>query len=66
MNNLLTILFLGFLTSCALTPERRVFNPHERRQDRIEQCVHRFIDKGVVFLNASKECARTIFEKIER
>lgn len=63
------ILILFTLTSCAVFKPDPVpvdsRTPGQKRQQKIDECVHKFIDKGVKFLDASKECADRIYEKVE-
>lgn len=54
-------LVLLFLFSCSTFDQPRT--PQQRHQDRVNKCVHKFLDKGVNFKEASKECADRIFKK---
>ena len=61
------ILIMLSLVSCAGVRPRYSFNqpvkrltPQQLHQERVEKCVHAFLDKGVLFFEASRECADRI------
>lgn len=63
-NTILLLLLALTFTSCANFGVP--VNPKLQRQRDIEQCAHRFVDKGVKFMEASSECADRIYEEYER
>lgn len=63
---MLRILLLLTMVSCAGIQPRYGFErttPIQKHQKKVEACVHRFIDKGVLFFEASRECADKIYKE---
>ena len=68
MVQLLKISAIGaifLLTSCSTIGRYRAINKNRNdlRDERIERCVHRLIDKGVTFTEAATMCEEKIYAK---
>lgn len=60
------ILLLTLAASCGTVISRKEkvkLNPVQLHQKTVEDCVHRFVDKGVLFTEASTSCSLLIYKE---
>ena len=60
----LLVLSLLFVSCTSIKRYKPMYkNPHGLRDERIERCVHKLIDKGVKFSEAATLCEERIYAK---